>query len=285
MNKVLFVSILAFVLVSALSINVNNSIYAHTFSGDESASFLTTVEMIKIESQLAQKELASNVTPAKEHAEHTTEHITANDTKEISERNLRLATELNKTLSDFTSTFESKAPSQSDVNDKVSNLNDVLSEVVSARIEKGQLNNVTVKALVLNDLIGESLEHCGSALGIAENSHDEYSHDENTKSVSNSTEGKTEPTKVKNNETASIVNEADYQIAQAAVFRALDIYKEIKPNSNANSTEFGDALNSLKGKIDNKSPFDDIDKVVDEKITPLLNDIFTLGLSKEEEEG
>jgi hypothetical protein len=68
--------------------------------------------MIKLESQLAEKELPSNATIAKEHAEHTTEHLTANDTKEINERNPRLATELNNTLTDFVNTFESKAPSE-----------------------------------------------------------------------------------------------------------------------------------------------------------------------------
>jgi hypothetical protein len=42
-------------------------------------------------------------------------------------------------------------------------------------------------------------------------------------------------------------------------------------------------LSSLKSKIDSKSPFDEIDKIVDEKITPLLNDIFKLNLAEGEE--
>jgi len=274
MNTALYFSILWLVLLITLSPITNISVFGHTFSGDESASFLTKVEMIKIESQLAQEQLSSNVTLAKEHVEHTTETLTANDTKEISEKNPRLATELNNSLTDFSNTFESESPSQSEVKDKVSNISDILSEVVSARIDKEQLDNVTVKALVLNDLVGESLEHYSSALGMDKNGHEENGHEENTTSTSNSTENK-------NNETANVVDNADYQSAQAAVSRAIDIYNEIKPNSNTNSTELGDSLSSMKGKIDSKSPFHEIDNIVDKKITPLLNDIFKLNLAEE----
>jgi hypothetical protein len=270
MDRAVYFSILWLVLSIALGPNTNISVFGHTFSGDESASFLTLVEMMKIESQLAEKQFPSNVTLAKEHAEHTTETLTANDTKEISERNSRLATKLNDTLTDFVNAFENESASESEVKDKVSNISDILSEVVSARIDKEQLDNVTVKALVLNDLVGESLEHYSIALGIEKNGHEE-----NTTSTSNSTENK-------NNETANIVDNADYQNAQAAVSRAIDIYNEIKPNVNTNSSVLGDSLSSLKGKIDSKSPFDEIDKIVDEKITPLLNDIFKLDLAEGE---
>ena len=271
MNRAIYFSILWLVLLIALGPNTNISVFGHTFSGDESASFLTLVEMMKIESQLAEEQLPSNVTVAKEHAEHTTELLTANDTKEISERNPRLATELNGTLTDFVSAFETESPSESEVKDKVSNISDILSEVVSARIDKEQLNNVTVKAEVVNDLVGKSLEHYGSALGMEENGHDE-----NNTSATNTTENV-------NNETAKIVDEGDYQSAQAAISRAIDTYNEIKPNENTNSSELGDSLSSLKSKIDSKSPFDQIDKIVDDKITPLLNDIFKLNLAEGEE--
>ena len=256
MNKYYYFIVPGLVLLLALNSNTHNFIFGHTFSGGESATFLTKVEMMKIEAQLAQKDLASNATNAKEHADHTTEHITANDTKEINERNPRLATELNNTLSDFVKTFESQSPSESAVKDKLSGLSDVISEVVSARIDKQQLDNVTVKAQVVNDLVGEGLEHYNSSLG------------ETVKS-----------------ETPKIVDDADYQSAQAAVSRAIDLYNEIKPSGNANSTELGKSLNSLKDTIDSKSPFDQADKTVDDKITPLLNGIFKLGLAEEEAHG
>jgi hypothetical protein len=267
MNRILGFSTLGFVLLVAFYSNANYFIFAHTFSGDESASFLTTAEMMKIESQLAQKDLASNATTAKEHAQHTTELIKANDTKEINERNPRLATELNNTLSDFVKTFDSGRPSESTVKDKASNLDDIMAEVVSARIDKQQLDNVTVKALVVNNLVGETLEHFNSSLGLSE-----ASHDKNNTSSSNSNETK-------------IRDQADYESAQGAVTRAIDLYNEIKPSGSTNSTELVNALSSLKDKIDGKSPFDQADKIVDDKITPLLNDMFKLKLAVEENHG
>jgi hypothetical protein len=257
-------------LLLAFSLNTKSYVLGHTFSGDESASFLTKVEMVKIESQLVKQEL-SNATIAKEHVDRLSEHITANDTKEIEERNPRLATELNSTLTDFVTTIESESPSESDVTDKVSNISDLLSEVVSARIDKEQLDNVTVKALVVNDLVGEGLQHYGSALGMEENGAE----NENEASTSNATENE-------NNETAQVVNEANYQSAQGAVSRAIDLYNEIKPSENSNSTQLAEALNSLKSGIENKSPFDQIDKIVDEEVSPLLNGIFKLNLAEED---
>ena len=253
-------------------LNANN-VLGHTFSGDESASFLAGIEMTKIELKLAADQAVSNTTNAKEHVDHLTEHITANDTKEIKERNSRVADELNKTMTDFVNSIESSSPAQSDVNTKASSINDVLSEVVSARIDKEQLDNVTVKALVVNDLVGESLEHYGSALGMAEAGHD----------VNESNTTSSEHIENQNNETSSIVNVADYQSAQAAVSRAIELYNEIKPTGDSNSSQLADSLNTLKSKIDSKSAFDEIDKVVDEKITPLLSDMFKLNLAEEQQ--
>jgi len=271
MKTILHFSIPVMLLLVGSILNANN-VLGHTFSGDESASFLAGVAMAKIELKLAADQAVSNATNAKEHADHLTEHITANDTKEIKERNPRLAADLDNTLKDFVNVIDSESPAESEVKDKVSNITDILSEVVSARIDKEQLDNVTVKALVVNDLVGESLEHYGSALGMAEEGHDE--------NESNSTAS--EHTESENNETVSIVNEADYQSAQAAVSRAIELYNEIKPTGDSNSSQLADSLNLLKSKIDSKSHFDEIDKTVDEKVSPLLNDIFKLNLAEEE---
>jgi len=273
MVKVQYYLIPLLVLLIVIGPSANRSVLGHTFSGDESASFLTKVEMIKIESQLAEEQLSNNVTLAKDHAEHLSEHITANDTEEISERNSRLATELNNTLTDFSNAFETGTPSQSEITDKVTNITDIIAEVVNARIDEEQLNNDTVKALVINDLLGETLEHYGIALGNTEGEH-ESEHDENMTSSSHSTDNK-------NNESSNIVDNANYQSAQAAVLRAIEIFNEIMPDSNTNSTELGDSLNTLKGKIDNKAPLDEIDTIVDEKLTSLLNSIFKLNLAEE----
>jgi hypothetical protein len=62
MTKALYYSIPLLVLLIMIAPSVNRSVLGHTFSGDETASFLAEVEMIKIESQLAQEQLSNNVT-------------------------------------------------------------------------------------------------------------------------------------------------------------------------------------------------------------------------------
>jgi hypothetical protein len=65
--------ILPFTLIFVTLIGTPNphDAIAHTFSGDESGSFLALVEMIKIEAHLAQRDLSSNITLAQENANHT----------------------------------------------------------------------------------------------------------------------------------------------------------------------------------------------------------------------
>ena len=176
----LIITFLILSIVSSVAVsNPLNRAFAHTFSGDESATFLALLEMIKTEAHLAQQNLGTNVTLAHEHAEATTEHLDANQTKEISERNTRVSNELNDSLTALKNAFNSTSPpTASDIKDKVSNVDAILGEVLSVRIDKNQLNNVTVKASTINDLVGETLEHYGEAVG-----HE----DTNKSSESNST--------------------------------------------------------------------------------------------------
>ena len=266
----LIITFLILSIVSSVAVsNPLNRAFAHTFSGDESATFLALLEMIKTEAHLAQQDLGTNVTLAQEHAEATTEHLDANQTKEISERNARVSNELNESLTALKNAFNSTSPpTASDIKDKVSNVDAILGEVLSVRIDKNQLNNVTVKASTINDLVGETLEHYGEAVG-----HE----DTNNSSESNSTTNASS-TAVK------IVNEAAYQTAQALSSRVIELYKDV--NSKAlNSTAAENAqggLEMLKSDIDKKVPFDTIDKLIDSTISPALNSAYDLKLKLEE---
>ena len=62
MKRILGFTISTLILLLALNSNTHNFVFGHTFSGDESASFLSKVEMKKIESQLAQLQLTENDT-------------------------------------------------------------------------------------------------------------------------------------------------------------------------------------------------------------------------------
>ena len=266
----LIITFLILSIVSSVTVsNPLNRAFAHTFSGDESATFLALVEMIKTEAHLAQQNLGTNVTLAHEHAEATTEHLDANQTKEISERNKRVSNELNDSLTALKNAFNSTSPpTASDIKDKVSNVDAILGEVLSVRIDKNQLNNVTVKASTINDLVGGTLEHYGEAVG-----HE----DTNKSSESNSTTNAS-------SSAVKIVNEAAYQTAQALSSRVIELYKDV--NSKAlNSTaaeNVQSGLEMLKSDIDKKVPFDTIDKLIDSTISPALNSAYDLKLKLEE---
>lgn len=285
MKKIILLFILIIVTLIGTS-NLNNAV-AHTFSGDESASFLALVDMIKIQAHLAQQDLSSNIILAQEHANRTGEHLDINQTKEIAEKNKRLANELNGSLIALNDAFNSKTPpTLVDIQEKVSNIDAILGEVISARIGKDQLNNVTVKALTINDLIGETLEHYGEAVGHEEEHISTSSSNitidgsigsESTANISRQNENTTEAA-------ATIVNQVDYQSAQAIASRILDLYSELKSgipsNASTNATTLENALESLKDDIDKKVPFDTLDGLVDNQIIPVLNSTFDLKLKE-----
>lgn len=275
MIKLQYYSIPLLALLIIIGPTVNRSVDGHTFSGDESASLLTKIEMIKIESKLALDQFSSDPALAEEHAENVVNQLTSNDTEEISERNSRLATELNNALNNFSNAFESGTQSQTEISDKVTSINDIIADVVNSRIDQEQQENATMKALVVNDLIGETLKHYGVALGMEEGEH-ESEHNENMTSAEHSTDSSS-------NETSSIVDEANYQTAQATITQAIQNFDEIKEDSETNSIELANSLNSVKEKIDSKAPFDEIDTIVDDKITSLLNSVYDLNLSEEAE--
>ncbi len=291
--KKLVISFLIFSIVSSVVVLNGNRAFAHTFSGDESATFLALVEMIKTEAHLAQQNLGTNVTLAQEHADATTEHLDANQTKEITERNKRVANELNDSLTALKEAFNSKSPpSADDIKGKLSNLDAVLGEVLSVRIDKNQMDNVTVKALTVNDLVGETLEHYGEAVG-----HEESNKTSGLNNTANATGpgsiavGSSNASEATNsnmsqiggnasNSSAQIVNEAAYQTAQALSSRVVELFKDISSNA-TNSTVAANAQNgleTLKNDIDKKVPFDSLDKLIDDTITPALNAAYNLKL-------
>lgn len=285
------IGFLVLTIISSVTIsNVNNRVFAHTFSGDESASFLALLEMIKTETQLAEQNLGTNVTLAHQHANATTEHLDANQTKEISERNKRVSDELNSSLEALKNAFNSaNPPSPSDFKDKVNNVDAILGEVLSVRIDKNQLNNDTVKALTVNDLVGETLEHYGEAVGHEESNKSSESN--STTSTSNSSLSSNTSESVNsttseggNGSSVKIVNEAAYQTAQALSSRIIQLYQDVKSKAlNSTAAETAQTgLETLKSDIDKKVPFDALDHLIDSTISPNLNSAFNLKLKMEE---
>ena len=271
----LLLSIIAIISTIIFS-NSQNVAYAHTFSGDESASFLTLIEEISTGSHLIEKSLINNATLAQRIAEHISQLVTPEHLEEISEKNKLVANSLNESLYDLENSFNfTNKIAPSEIKQKIKNLDDILGEVVSVRIENEQLTNDTVNALVLNDLIGKALQSYDKALGIKSDEHSEEHESENIK------ENDGQDIKVK------IVNQVEYQIAQALFNKSIEKFNELKPLITSNmsnlSTTLESSLVQLRNAVDNKESFEVIDDIIDRQVTPHLESIFKIKIEEEKE--
>ena len=127
-------------LVSSASLS---SVRAHTFSQNESTLFLSLIDQIKSTLMPIKDDFSSNITLANEQGQYARTLLTDNTTKELKERNQRIESELIRILDSLQNI------SSQNINSNLTNLNDLLAEAVTVRIEKDQLKNATVQALVV----------------------------------------------------------------------------------------------------------------------------------------
>jgi hypothetical protein len=296
--------------------------YAHTFSGAENAGFIATVEVIRTEIRLVDNTAATNASLANEHANFAVEHLSENDTKELSEKNERIGTDLPQYLSDLQNMTANLSPTNmtgiTAIKQKVSDIDALLGEALTVRIEPAQLRNATVNAWALADLLNETLERYGEAIGIAENSSTSLpTADGNNSEVSTDVDNTTTTTtttgnaSTSNNTSTAIVNYAEYQSTQGLVNMTKEMLNEIKSllgsnsstaitadSSSTNTTaattmgnattttttnssaisKVGNDLDELKTLIDNKSSYMQVATFVYDTIYPDLNSAFGLGL-------
>ena len=116
--------------------------YAHTFTGDESASFMSVIKILQAEANLVESNLVSNVTLAQDHAKSVVDVVNGNHTfgvlpDEVSENNKRVAADVIHTANVLQTTVKSKpTPTQTDLKPKVDNLNATLQEAVEVPTSK-----------------------------------------------------------------------------------------------------------------------------------------------------
>lgn len=269
--------------------------YAHEFSGDESASFIALIEAINADLQLAESNLASNVTLAQEHATHAVEDLDNQTVEEIAENNDRLSRDLPATLRDLQNSIADS--SAQEIQTKVQNITSLLGETVSARIASDQMDNSTMRALSIVAMADEVVGYYGAAYGISPEEGEEEEESANVTGndteiiETTSTEGNTTQEEIVNsnmttdvNATAgnqTIVSMADYQRAQALVTRTQQLFvEEVKPLAPANATEFianvETGLERLKQAIDNKEPFTNVETIMANEVDANLNSAYNL---------
>jgi hypothetical protein len=302
------------------SINMNNdnnsfpNTYGHTFSPNESASFLSFVDQLQVESELVQTNLANDSTSlAQEHAKKAGSLLTSNITTEIAEENQRVANELTRAINDLQDI--SLSPQQvGSIDQLVSDIDSILGEAESTRIEQEDLENATIQALAFADLVNSILENYGNAYAVdfdmANMSNmammGQSNNNMSTMTMSNmSTNGNDNDSNIENNSMnmsssrtmvgmdvgggressiySSLVNMTDFQSAQALAAKALEIFNvELKPmasnNSSAFITNLENGLSKLNDSISNKASPIDIMMIVHTQIHPNILQAFNLRL-------
>jgi hypothetical protein len=277
---------------------------AHTFSGSESSSFLSLVHKIRVESQLVLNNVG-NATLAAQHAEAAANALDNQTIDEIAERNNRIASELPSLLQNLQNAVTSTPVDTASLNNIISNLDAILAEAVTVRIEQEQLNNATVQAIVLADILDEVLRNYGSAFDVGfdmtnmslmgevmQNMNNTMSMNTTGNNGSNLEEGHS--MHMNNNTSSSsgvVVNMSAYQSAQAYANEALEIFQnDLKPLSPTSATaeannssnqmvaisQIENSLVKLQQALNNQAPPEEIMMIVHAEIHPNLQVAYNL---------
>ena len=275
----LALSLSALLIFGTTTFTLSRNAYAHTFGGHESAAFLAKVQGLKVEAHLIQSDL-SNQTLVAWHSDKIGEFWNTNDTKEMTERNQRLGTDIPALISNITTAANSTNPDAIKVGQLITSLDNDLAEATSVRIEKTELENSTVNALAVVAILDETMEDYGIATGAEEENSSNVTGSNTTsqENISNVSE------EAGSNETATIVNFAAYQTAQGLAAAAQDMYNNLKPKAMPNSSSEIAALDAafanLRKAIDDKMSNDAIQAIVEGSIHPNLS---AFGAKEEEE--
>jgi len=313
-TSLLLIGVLITMLITSITASLYSSIivYAHTFSENENALFLTLVHQIEAQTLLAQNNISINPKLAEQHANNAISLINQNDpvvnltwASQISESNPRIAAQLTSALNSLknaTSTSTAAVPTN-DIKTKVDRISGLLGEAVSSRLSRTILNNSTTQASVLANLANEVYFSYGRAFGESPSSMSNMagmamsvkeasssmnmssmttSHDMN---IGNNT-GMSSSMAMGNTNSGSnnaIKNITEYQTAQALTNIAKDVFnKNLKTKAptalKGANTEIENDLTQLNAAIDNKAPFMDINKIVHTQLHPTLITAYHLQL-------
>lgn len=255
--------------------SLDNLAYAHTFSQNESANYLSLIERIRAEAQLVEVDLETgNLTLAQAHANNAANLIDNNTLDEIRERNNRVANTLENSLEQLRNQGLIVEPSSSSfqiaslqlkpqlkrsINQTISSLNNTLGEAATVRIDSDQRNNSTTWAMTFADIINATLKNYGLAVGVpfdlnnasnmAMMMQEGSNSSNNTNSMSMNMMNMSTSSMMQNNNiittsddkqpTIKIKNETAYQSAQFLANRTLlEIFNNNlkKPLANANTS-------------------------------------------------
>lgn len=273
------VAIMVILLVGSISYVMilanKQTAYAHVFTGDESASFMSVIQILQAEANLVQSNIASNVSLAQGHAKAVVDVVNGNHTfgvlpDEVSENNKRVATDVIHTANAVQTALKAKpTPTQADLKTKLDNLNATLQEAVAVRLPKDAATNSTINGLATKDLVNETLRQYSYAFGVANASG--ASKNATAKSGDPSSSG-------------TVTNMSAYQSAKALSSQSEKMLSQAKSVIPANATATTKAavvklatdLSQLKSSIEAKAPYEKVATLVMKTIYPDLDAAFRL---------
>ena len=156
---------------------INQRVYAHMFTADETASFLAFADQLQVESELVQTNLVNNnLSLAQNHANKAASLLTPSVVIEIEEQNQKIADDLTTAVSDLQKISSSSEKQQQMVKQLVSDINSTVVEAVNIRMKQGQGDP--------SNFLEKSIEFLGSIFGGGgEEADDKIDVDETTKPI------------------------------------------------------------------------------------------------------
>jgi hypothetical protein len=266
-------------IITNTAINSSQLVYAHNFVPAIAASFLTRINQIRVQMLLVENNIPLNLSLAKQHAEIASElfdNNTQNDLYYNAEGNNGLAQKISEDIpfalsnlqkavgmiSTVTASSSNQLEQQTttssiiikQIKEMVNNINNILDKAVSVRIDKYDLTNSTVHALVIADITEKAYNDYSYAYGIKPVMFSGSSmmmnmgsgmgmgmmgsgSNANSSATNSSTMSLLPVTNDNNNNNSTTINTTAYQQAQGLATRALQIFNnDLKPTSSVNSS-------------------------------------------------
>lgn len=241
------------------------SVYAHIFTTNESASFISLVD--QIDSTLIAMSLdnsTNNNGAVIEQAKYARMLLNESVVHELEERNERISSNLVSALDSV------QNASRQQLNTNVDMISDILSEAISARIESDHLVNVTIQAIVVAENVDKIFDEYNTAFEDNANSANKNTNMTTNKSSTNITSNK------------SINNENAYRRAAALTDITIKRFNSELKDKSISPSSMQEALNGLtqmKTSIENKVPSSDLLGIIHGQIHPNLQKAFGLQLA------
>lgn len=279
-NKLFFTIIAVAISSSILMMPLSDYSFAHNFAPNESAQFLALMQLIQTETELVQSNLDdNNITLANDHTDKAIGMLTPAIFNEITERNERVANELNSSLADLKQSVvsqEQNSDNNEDLSSMISEINAITEEAITVRIDQDQRDNATIQAIAFATIIDEILKNYGDAYAVGFDLTD----------MSNMGGMGMAMDMGNMNENNTLVNATDYQTAQALAERAQELFSDelqhltAENNSSTSLSNLETGLAQLSNSInDNASPMD-VMMIVHSQVHPNLMTTFNLSLEQ-----